>query len=72
MKKIRGKNFTVGQKKVLMRNGISMKELDQYLFQGMRFIEDGNKNLTRSKDKREQWTLINRNNGESREVAINA
>lgn len=69
--KVRGKNFTASQRKLLLSNGLSENEVDKYLIQKTLIAgETGKRHLGKEEDKAEQWLLIHRDTGETRKVSI--
>jgi len=68
--KIRGKNPTVAQRKALMASGLSDDEVDLYLINSIKHVEEGSRRPTKYGTKEELWILTHRETGEMREVVI--
>lgn len=68
--RIRGKNLSVNQRKILLKHGFSNDTVNSYQMKSIKWLEDGKENLSKFGEKQEVWTIINKTTGEIKEVII--
>lgn len=67
---MKGKKLTSTQRKALVKSGFPSEELENYLLQIVRTIEEGSKRPTKDGNGYQRYSLIHRTTGEIKEINI--